>query len=328
MLNVLLNTKDDVIVIDPEAEYRGMAQMLHGEVIRIAKGSDVYINPMDMNMSYAGDNDDPLSLKVDFMISLCEAIAQGELTPVQMSLIDKCVKKSYREYIHSYNPVTKKVDDNLIPTLLDFKRILEQERGPDARYLADCLTLYTEGTLDTFAHPTNVDYNNRFVVYNIRDMGTNLKSLGLLIVLDNIWNRILENQKKGRFTWIYIDEIYLLFKTRYSATFFMELWKRSRKYGGVCTGITQNVQDIINNEIANTMIANSEFIQMLSQGYQDKLILAEFLDISETNLGYISNSTPGEGLLYVGNSSIVPFVNRFPTDTSMYQALSSKMKEI
>lgn len=328
MMNVLLGTKDDVIVIDPESEYSRMAQLLGGDVVRVATGSNVHINPMDMDIDYA-DEDDPISLKSDFIISLCET-ALGErygLNPAQRSIIDRCVRKVYAPYLESRDPVTKQFDKDKLPTLLTFQQELENQSSYEAEQLAEALEMYTRGSLNLFSHKTNVDYDNRFVVYDIRDISANLKSLALLIVLDNVWNRIIENKKKGRNTWFYIDEIYLLFKTNTSATFLFELWKRARKWGGVPTGITQNVSDLLSNETAKTMLSNCEFIQMLNQAPLDRQDLATLLNISNTQLSYITNANPGEGLIYTG-SSIVPFFDNFPKNTSMYKAMTSKLEEV
>lgn len=328
MMNVLLGTNDDVIVIDPEAEYSRMAELLGGEVVRIATGSKVYINPMDIDIDYS-DEDDPISLKSDFIISLCET-ALGDrfgLNPAQRSIIDRCVKEIYAPYFASQDPETKQFDRNKLPTLLDFQELLETKSGIEAEQLATALEMYTKGSLNLFSHRTNVNYDSRFVVYDIRDITANLKSLALLIVLDNVWNRIIENKKQGRNTWFYIDEIYLLFKTETSANFLFELWKRARKWGGVPTGITQNVSDLLSNETAKTMLSNCEFIQMLNQAPLDRQDLSALLNISNTQLSYITNANPGEGLIYTG-SSIVPFLDNFPKNTQMYKAMTSKLEEV
>ena len=334
MLNVLLNTNDDVIVIDPEDEYGRMAQLLRGNeedpqsaVIRIAAGSTVHINPMDMDENYA-DEDDPITLKSDFLISLCET-AFGErsgLSATQRSIIDRCCRMLYEPYLASKQK-TGEFDQNLVPTLLDFQRMLEDQSGYEAEQLASSLEIYTRGSLNLFAHHTNVNTDARFVVYNIKDIGNNIKSLAMLVVLDSVWNRIIENKKKGRNTWFYIDEIYLLFKTETSANFLRELWKRARKWGGVPTGITQNVSDLLSNETARTMLSNCDFVQMLNQAPLDRNVLAELLNISTTQLSYITNSSPGEGLLYTG-SSLIPFIDNFPRNTKMYRAMTSKMDEV
>lgn len=334
MLNVLLNTDDDVIVIDPEAEYGRMAELLRGDeenpssaVIRIAAGSKVHINPMDMDEHYA-DEDDPITLKSDFLISLCET-AIGDrygLTATQRSIIDRCCRQIYQPYLNSRD-VTGKYDNSLIPTLLDFQHKLEEQHGYEAEQLASSLEIYTKGSLNLFAHHTNVDTDARFVVYDIKDIGNNIKSLAMLVVLDSVWNRIIQNKKKGRNTWFYIDEIYLLFKTETSANFLRECWKRARKWGGVPTGITQNVSDLLQNDTARTMLSNCDFVCMLNQAPLDRNTLAELLNISSTQLSYITNSSPGEGLIYTG-SSILPFVDNFPKNTKMYMAMTSKMEEV
>ena len=329
MESVLLGTKDDVIVIDPESEYARMAELLGGEVVRVATGSNVHINPMDMDVDYA-DADDPISLKSDFIISFFE-IAVGDrrigLTPTQRSIIDKCVRTVYKPYFDSWDPEKKVYDKNKMPTLLDLQELLEEQSNFEAEQLATSLEMYTRGSLNLFSKQTNVDYDSRFVVYDIRDVTANVKALALLIVLDNVWNRIIKNKKEGRNTWFYIDEIYLLFKTETSANFLRELWKRARKWGGVPTGITQNVSDLLGNETARTMLSNCEFIQMLNQAPLDRNELAELLNISSAQLEYITNSSPGEGLIYTG-STIVPFVDNFPKNTRMYKAMTSRLEEV
>lgn len=327
MLNVYLGTNDDVIVIDPECEYGRMAELLGGEIIRVAAGSDVHINPMDMDPEYA-DEDDPITLKSDFLISLCE-IAIGErfgLTAIQRSIIDRCCRAVYEPYVTSKDEEGN-YDKSKLPTLLDFHAKLEEQPGYDAEQLATSLELYTKGSLNLFAHHTNVNTDARFVVYDIKDVGTNIKSLAMLVVLDSVWNRIIENRAKGRNTWFYIDEIYLLFKTDTSASFLRDLWKRARKWGAVPTGITQNVTDLLSNEVARTMLSNCEFVQMLNQAPIDRNTLAELLNISTTQLSYITNSSPGEGLIYTG-SSILPFKDNFPKNTKMYRAMTSKLDEV
>lgn len=328
MVNVLLNTDDDVIVIDPEAEYHPLAKLLGGQVVRIAAGGDEHINPMDLDADYGG-GDDPITLKSDFIISFCET-AFGErygLTATQRSILDKCVRACYEPYINSYDPKTKKYDSSKIPTLLDFQDKLDAQSSYDGIQLATSMEIYSRGSLNIFAHKTDVEYKNRFVVYDIKDIGSTLTSVGMLVVLDSIWNRIMENRRRGKNTWFYIDEIYLLFKTETSANFLRELYKRARKYGGFPTGITQNVSDLLENDIARTMISNCEFIEMLNQAPLDRANLAELLNISSTQLGHITNAPPGSGLIYTG-SSIIPFVNQFPTDTKLYKAMTTKLSEL
>ncbi len=328
MVNVLLNTDDDVIVIDPEAEYHPLAKLLGGQVVRIAAGGGAHINPMDLDMDYGG-GDDPITLKSDFIISFCTT-AFGDrygLTPTQRSILDRCCRSCYEPFLSSFDADNGTYDSSKIPTLLDFQEKLDDLSGYDAMQLATSLEIYTRGSLNIFAHKTNVAYNNRFVVYDIKDIGSTLTSVGMLVVLDNIWNRIMENRRRGKNTWFYIDEIYLLFKNNTSANFLRELYKRARKYGGFPTGITQNVSDLLENDIARTMISNCEFIEMLNQAPLDRANLAELLNISSTQLSHITNAPPGQGLIYTG-SSIIPFENKFPQDTELYKAMTTKLSEL
>ncbi len=329
MLTVLLSSGDDVIVIDPEGEYYPMAEMLEGEVVRIAAGADVHINPFDIDLIHYDSADDPLAIKSDFIVSLCENSIGGNigLTPAQRSIIDRCVHKVYEPYLGSRNPQTGDYDKDLLPTLKDFYNCLRDEHGWDALNLADSLELYATGSQDVFAYQTNVEYSKRFVVYDIKDIGQTMKSMGLLVVLDNIWNRIVEGRNQGKNVWFFIDEIYLLFKSPSSAEFLRNLYKRARKYGGIPTGITQNVSDILENDIARTMITNSEHIIMLNQGQQDCAQLMKLLNISPSQANYITKASPGEGLIFNG-SVIVPFVNKLPKDTKQYEAMTTKLSEV
>lgn len=329
MLTVLLSSDDDVIVIDPEGEYYPMAEMLGGEVVRIAAGADVHINPFDIDLIHYDSADDPLAIKSDFIVSLCENSIGGNvgLSPAQHSIIDRCVHKVYEPYLASRSPVTGEYDKNLLPTLKDFYECLRDERGWDALNLADSLELYAVGSQDVFAYHTNVEYSKRFVVYDIKDIGQTMKSMGLLVVLDNIWNRIVEGRSKGKNVWFFIDEIYLLFKSPSSAEFLRNLYKRARKYGGIPTGITQNVSDLLENDIARTMITNCEHIMMLNQGQMDCAQLMKLLNISPSQANYITKAAPGEGLIFNG-SVIVPFVNKLPKDTMQYEAMTTKLSEV
>lgn len=325
MTNVLLNTNDDVIVIDPEREYTAMAEQYGGEVIRISPGSNVHINPCDMDEDYAvseeNGNENPVVLKSDFIISLCRTVIGGRagLDPVQTAILDRCCTEMYEEYVTDFDP-------EKIPTLLDFQRILEGQPEREAKSMAIALSMYTKGSLSLFAHKTNVDVDNRFVVYDIKDVGKNIKSMAMLIVLDSVWNRIIKNSKEGRRTWFYLDEIYLLLGSEESANFLKELFKRARKWGGVPTGITQNVEDLLNNEAGRGMITNCQFLQILSQSAIDAEHLANFLHISPEQLSYIQRSNKGEGLLFM-NGAIIPFVNKFPTNTELYKAMTTSLED-
>lgn len=321
MVNVLLNTGDDVIIIDPEREYTRLVQNFKGEVIYISAGSKNFINPLDMTIDYS-DDDDPLLLKSDFVLSLCEVIVGGRdgLTPKEKSIIDRCLKITYREYMQDFDP-------DKIPTLKDFYEILIRQKEPEAENLATSLELYITGNLSVFANKTNIDINNRLVCFDIKDLGKQLKTMGMLIVLDAVWNRITVNRNKGKRTWIYMDEIYLLFANEYSANFLFELYKRARKWGAIPTGITQNVEDLLKSELARRMLSNSDFIMMLNQAPTDRAELAKLLNISSTQLSYVTNSDPGQGLLFSGNS-IIPFVDKFPQETKLYRMMTTKVEEV
>lgn len=321
MVNVLLNTDDDVIIIDPEREYTRLVTNFKGEVIHISAGSKNYLNPLDMTMDYA-DDDDPLLLKSDFILSLCEVIVGGRygLSPREKSIIDRCLKLTYHNYLQTFDP-------NDVPTLYDFYEQLKAQDDEEAIQIATALELYVKGNLSVFSNKTNININNRFVCFDIKDLGKQLKTMGMLIVLDQVWNRITLNRSKGKRTWIYLDEIYLLFANEYSANFLFELYKRARKWGGVPTGITQNVEDLLKSELARRMLSNSDFLMMLNQAPSDRNELADLLNISDTQLSYVTNADSGQGLLFVGNA-IVPFKDEFPRNTKLYKMMTTKVDEV
>lgn len=321
MANVLLNTNDEVLIIDPEREYTKLVKNFKGEVIKISAGSNHYINPLDMTQNYA-DDEDPLILKSDFVLSLCEVILGGKegLTPTQKSIIDRSMRKCYQEYIAS------KYNKDKIPTLKDFHKVIQSQPEAEAQDIAVALELYALGNQSVFANKTNIDINNRLVCFDIKKLGKQLITMGMLIVLDAIWNRIVENREKGIRTWIYIDEIHLLFKNDYSSQFLFELYKRARKWGGIPTGVTQNIEELLISDTARLMLANSEFILLLNQSATDRQMLSKILSLSEQQLGYVTNASEGEGLL-IGSNNIVPFVDRFPRDTMLYKMMTTKVDE-
>ncbi len=326
ILNVLLSSQDTVIVIDPEGEYYRMAELLGGEVIRIAPGSGIYLNPFDIEMKL---DEDPITIKSDFISSMCETIVGDRygLTAGQKSIIDRCVKLIYEPYLSSYDSDTGEYDSDKLPTMQDFYALLREQDGFEALQLADGLEIYATGSLDIFAHKSNVEYQKRFVVYDISKIGSSMKSLGLQVILDNIWNRMVATFEDGHYTWVYIDEIYLLFQNTASAEFLRQFYKRDRKYGGIATGITQNVSDVLENDIARTIISNCEFVLMLSQAPLDRAQLGDLLNISPTQMDYISNAGPGQGLLYDG-VHLIPFVNQVPKETKQYAAMTTKPSEV
>lgn len=318
--SIILKDKDaDIIIIDPEREYSPLIKALGGEVIKISSTSDNHINAMDMNSEY-GDGANPVILKSEFILSLCEQlIGSGNLGPKQKSIIDRCTANVYRVFQQgNYQGIP--------PTLQDFREDLLRQQEPEAKEIALAIELFTNGSLNTFAKNTNVNTDNRLICYDILDLGKQLLPLGMLVVLDSILNRITSNRSKGKNTYIFIDEIYLLFQYEYSANFLFTLWKRVRKYGAFCTGITQNVEDLLQSHTARTMLANSEFIVMLNQASTDRIELAKLLNISDLQMSYITNVGPGEGLLKVG-SSLVPFVNKYPKNTELYRLMTTKFGE-
>jgi len=320
MTNIILTDPNvDVIVIDPEREYSPLVKAMQGEVVHISATSDNHINAMDMNSDY-GDGANPVILKSEFILSLCEQLIGGaSLGAKQKSIIDRCTAGVYRYYQQGNYMGTP-------PTLQDFREELLKQDEPEAQEIALAIELFTDGSLNTFAKHTNVDTHSRLICYDILDLGKQLQPIGMLVVLDSILNRITQNRAKGRNTFIFIDEIYLLFQHEYSANFLFTLWKRVRKYGAYCTGITQNVDDLLQSHTARTMLANSEFIIMLNQASTDRIELAKLLNISDLQMSYITNVGAGQGLLKVG-SSLVPFVNKFPRNTKLYKLMTTKFGE-
>ena len=321
MTNIILTDPNaDVIIIDPEREYSPLVKAMQGEVIHISATSENHINAMDMNSDY-GDGANPVILKSEFILSLCEQLIGGaSLGAKQKSIIDRCTASVYRYYQQGNYMGTP-------PTLQDFREELLKQSEPEAQEIALAIELFTDGSLNTFAKHTNVDTHSRLICYDILDLGKQLQPIGMLVVLDSILNRITMNRAKGRNTFIFIDEIYLLFQHEYSANFLFTLWKRVRKYGAYCTGITQNVDDLLQSHTARTMLANSEFIIMLNQASTDRIELAKLLNISDLQMSYITNVGAGQGLLKVG-SSLVPFVNKFPKNTELYKLMTTKFGEV
>lgn len=316
---LLADPNADVILIDPEREYTPLVNAFGGEVIRISATSNNHINAMDMNSEY-GDGANPVILKSEFILSLCEQLIGGtNLGAKQKSIIDRCTATVYKSYI-------QRGYIGNAPTLQDFREELLKQNEPEAKEIALAIELFTDGSLNTFAKKTNVDVDSRLICYDILDLGKQLQSIGMLVVLDNILNRITANRARGRNTFIFIDEIYLLFQHEYSANFLFTLWKRVRKYGAFCTGITQNVDDMLQSHTARTMLANSEFIVMLNQASTDRIELAKLLNISDLQMSYITNVDAGCGLIKVG-SALVPFQDKFPKSTKLYKLMSTKPGE-
>ena len=318
--SIALSSDADIIIIDPEAEFAPVVNAIGGEVIRISAASKNHINAMEMNEEYGGD-ENPVILKSEFILSLCEQlIGSGRLSAKEKSIIDRCTANVYRDYVNNGFYGT-------CPTLQDFHNELMKQDEKEAKDVALAIELFTKGSLNTFAQQTNVNVNSRIICYDIKDLGKQLKTIGMLVVLDSIFNRITQNRYKGKNTYIFLDEVYLLFQNEYSANFLFELWKRVRKYGAMCTGITQNLQDMLVSHTATTMLANSEYLVMLNQAATDRIELAKLLNISDVQLSFITNAEVGQGLVKVG-SALVPFENKFPKDTKLYKLMTTKLSEI
>lgn len=319
--NAFLVTDDDVIICDPEAEYTPLVNCLEGQVIKISPTSTHYINPMDINESYSED-DNPLALKADFILSLCELIVGGEegLQPIEKTVIDRCVHQIYQHYFEDPKPGN-------MPLLEDLYHALLQQEEKEAHRVATALEIYVKGSLNLFNHRTNVDINNRFVCYDIKELGKQLKKIGMLIVQDQVWGRVTANRSAGKTTRYYMDEFHLLLKEEQTAAYSVEIWKRFRKWGGIPTGITQNVKDLLSSREVENIFENSDFVYMLNQAAGDRQILAQQLNISPHQLSYVTHSGEGEGLLFYGNV-ILPFVDHFPTDLALYKIMTTKLSDI
>ena len=321
IFNVFLVTADDIIICDPEAEYGSLVKRLHGQIIRISPTSTDYINPMDLNLNYS-DDENPLSLKSDFILSLCELIVGGTegLQPVEKTVIDRCVRLVYRNYLGDPRP------ENM-PILEDLYNELRRQEEKEAQYIATALEIYVTGSLNVFNHRTSVNVENRVISYDIKELGKQLKKIGMLIVQDQVWNRVTVNRAERKSTRYYIDEMHLLLKEDQTAAYTVEIWKRFRKWGGIPTGITQNVKDLLSSREVENIFENSDYIYMLNQASGDRQILAKQLNISPHQLSYVTHSGEGEGLLFYGNV-ILPFVDHFPKDTELYRAMTTKPTEI
>lgn len=316
IVNVLLrDAEDEVIIIDPEREYSVIGKNFNGEIIKIASDSSTTINPMDINENY-GDDTDPVVLKSEFLISLFDLIIGGALglSFTQKTLIDRVCRRTYET-----------IKDRM-PTFVDFYHILKEQEEEEASQLVMDLEIYIEGSLSVFSSETNVDITKRLVVYDIKDLGKQLKTMGMLIVLDQVWNRITTNRERGVRTWLYIDEMQLLFTNEYSENYFFELWSRARKWGAIPTGITQNVETLLLSDLARRMLSNSDFVMMLNQAKSDRSQLVRLFDISEEQEKFVVNSPEGYGLMVFGDTTL-PFYDHFPKDTQLYKMMSTKPGE-
>jgi len=331
MVSVLMaDPEAEVLIIDPEREYTNIALQFGGEVVNISATSKVHINPFDLPESDASQTDQ-VREKSEFLLSLCETVMGGKygLTQSQKSVLDRCVREVYADYFNLPE------DGRETPTFREFYEVLHRQPelqssviiDHEMRNLERGLEIFCNGSLDVFANRTNTDIRNRFVVFDILDLGKQLKGMGMLIILDQIWNRVVANRRRGIHTWVYIDEFQLLLSNEYSANYFFELWSRSRKYGAMANGITQNVETLLLNDDARRMLSNSDFIMMFNQAASDRRELAEILQISEKQLSYVTNSDAGNGLLFAGNA-ILPFTDKFPTTSKLYRCMTTKLEEV
>ena len=319
--NAFLITDDDIIICDPEAEYYPLVRRLHGQVIRISPTSTQYVNPMDINLNYSED-DNPLALKSDFLLSLCELVVGGKegLMPVEKTVIDRSVRNVYRPFLAAPDPAK-------MPILGDLYDELLRQPEPEAARVAAALELYVSGSLNVFNHRTNVELSNRLVCFDIKQLGKQLKKLGMLIVQDQVWNRVTINRAEKKATRYYMDEFHLLLKEEQTAAYSVEIWKRFRKWGGIPTAITQNVKDLLSSREVENIFENSDFVLMLNQAQGDREILARQLNISPQQMKYVTNTEAGEGLIFYGNV-VLPFLDRFPQNTELYRVMTTRPEEV
>ena len=319
--NAFLITDDDIIICDPEAEYYPLVRRLHGQVIRISPTSTQYVNPMDINLNYSED-DNPLALKSDFLLSLCELVIGGKegLMPVEKTVIDRSVRNVYRPFLAAPDPVK-------MPILGDLYDELLRQPEPEAARVAAALELYVSGSLNVFNHRTNVELSNRLVCFDIKQLGKQLKKLGMLVVQDQVWNRVTINRAEKKSTRYYMDEFHLLLKEEQTAAYSVEIWKRFRKWGGIPTAITQNVKDLLASREVENIFENSDFVLMLNQAAGDREILAKQLNISPQQMKYVTHTEAGEGLIFYGNV-VLPFLDRFPQNTELYRVMTTRPEEV
>ena len=319
--NAFLITDDDIIICDPEAEYYPLVRRLHGQVIRISPTSTQYVNPMDINLNYSED-DNPLALKSDFLLSLCELVIGGKegLMPVEKTVIDRSVRNVYRPFLAAPDPAK-------MPILGDLYDELLRQPEPEAARVAAALELYVSGSLNVFNHRTNMELSNRLVCFDIKQLGKQLKKLGMLIVQDQVWNRVTINRAEKKSTRYYMDEFHLLLKEEQTAAYSVEIWKRFRKWGGIPTAITQNVKDLLSSREVENIFENSDFVLMLNQAQGDREILARQLNISPQQMKYVTHTEAGEGLIFYGNV-VLPFLDRFPQNTELYRVMTTRPEEV
>ena len=299
-------------------DFGQLVKALGGEVLPISPHSSIHLNALDIDRAY-GEGKNPLVDKVKLILSIFEPLTENGLTAKQRSLLDRCAERVYRGYIRGGYRGTP-------PTLVDLRRVLLEQPEAEAHDLALASELYTTGSLNIFAHQTNVNTDARILCYDIRELDEQLRPVGMVVTLDAIFNRVIRNWRQGKRTWILADEFYILFRYSFSAEFFYRLFKRMRKYNAFITAISQNVDEILRSDTARLMLANSELLVMLNQAATDREELAKLLNISENQLSYITNVPAGHGLIRCGGA-IIPFENSFPKNTKLYQLMTTKPNE-
>jgi type IV secretory pathway VirB4 component len=319
MLGAYLRTDDDILICDPEAEYFPLVNALGGQVIQVSQGSGTHINPLDLSENY-GDDEAPLALKADFVLSMCELIigGRGGLEPIEKTIIDRATRDVYRQYLADPAP-------DRMPILEDLYDEVKRQPEPEAARIAAALEIYVHGSLNLFNHRTDIDITNRLVCFDIKSLGKQLKPLGMLIIQDQVWNRVTAN-RGNRATWYYMDEFHLLLREPQTAAYSIEIWKRFRKWGGIPTGVTQNVKDLLASREVENIFENSDFLLMLSQAAGDRAILAEALGLSEKQMERVTHSDPGEGLMFYGDK-VLNFKNRLPERGRLYDLLTTRPGE-
>lgn len=316
-----LRTADDILICDPEGEYPPFVAKLGGDVVTIGLNSQQFINPLDISLDY-GEGESPIAFKADFILTMMELIAGGKigLSARQKTIVDKCVRQIYRRYLE------KPVPEN-VPILEDLFNAFKESNTIEGNELADALELYVHGSLNVFNHRTSINANNRLVCFNIKELGSNLRELGMLVLQDHVWNKVTINRNRSKRTWYYMDEFHKLLAEEQTSNYSVEFWKRFRKWGGIPTGITQNVKDLLSSPRIETILDNSDFIYLLNQATSDRFILQKKLGISDYQANYITNSGEGEGLI-VYNDVILPFKDKFPKNNSLYAVMTTKTDEI
>ncbi len=340
MMSALLRSnKNRVYIIDPTSEYHKMAKALNGEVIELSTSSKTFINPLDMDLEYSGE-DNPIATKLEYILGMIEIMygKDKQLTSKDNSIIDRCVKEIYRGYISHMDELRKRheemripglppsIDKSASPTLANLYYALKEQPEEEAQNIASTIEIYTQGSLSTFSHRTNINTDKDIVVYDIKNLGTGMKALGLHICLNDVWNKMFENFRNGLNTWIYIDEFYLLLRNNSAALFLQKMWKTARHWNGVPTGIMQNTDDLLNSSTTQAILTNTNFVMMMSLSKMDRANLNDLLQIPTSQLAYVTNSQKGHGLIYTGDT-ILPFNNEYPKDSELYEIMQTPRGE-